>query len=321
MLDCSYYWVLWRGILTPDMDKLLRRIDGLKRYFLPLGVMGLLLLLGLSIYFLRGSSFPMLHPKGIIALHERNLMLLSTLLMSMVVLPVLGLTGYIAWRYRKDNLKATYTPEWDHNLVFESIWWGIPCVIVLALAILTFKSSHQLDPARALASDQSPLHVQVVALQWRWLFIYPEQGIASINLIEMPKDRPVHFDITSDAPMNSFWIPQLGGQIYAMTGMTTQLNLVANRLGTYAGSSANLSGKGFSTMHFSAVSVTSADFDRWVMTAKSSKQILGSSNYAQLAQPSEDSSVKTYALKEPTLFQHVVNKNMSPDSMPSMEMR
>ena len=182
-------------------------------------------------------------------------MIFAALLSLVVVIPVFAMTIYIVWRYRESNQKAKYSPDWDHNSKVETIWWLIPTLLIVVLSVVTWNSSHSLDPFKPIKSSVKPLRVQVIALQWKWLFIYPEQGVASTNILELPVDRPINFEVTADAPMNSFWIPQLGGQIYAMAGMSTQLHLMASEAGTYAGASANLSGKGFAKMKFDTKAV------------------------------------------------------------------
>ena len=288
--------------------------------YLPLLLLiAVVFLTGLTIYALHGSSFAVLNPKGVVALKERNLMLLATLLMSLVVVPVLGLTFWIAWRYRKENRRASYTPNWDHSLIFESVWWGIPCVIIFGLAVISWTSSHALDPAKALASAKSPITVQVVALPWKWLFIYPAQGIATVNYVEFPENTPINFQITADAPMNSFWIPQLGSQIYAMPGMTTSVKLMADHAGVFHGDSANLSGAGFASMQFRALSVSAAEFDRWTSASKQASTSLDGQTYAGLVKPSEHLPEGTYRLGDAHLFEKAVESYMSP-AMGSMSM-
>ena len=193
-----------------------------------------------------------LDPKGFIAFEERDLLYITALLMLTVVVPVLVLAVVICWKYRAGNKKAKYEPEWDKSWALELVWWGFPCIIVALLSVLTVKSCLDLDPFKPLESDVKPLKIQVVALQWKWLFIYPEQKIATINFVQFPEKTPINFELTADAPMNSFWIPQLGGQIYAMPGMSTKLHLIANEAGSYRGSSSNISGNGFAGMIFTA---------------------------------------------------------------------
>lgn len=260
----------------------------------------------------QGKSVDILEPAGTIADQQRNLIVIASLLSLVVILPVFALTFFIVWRYRANNHKATYTPEWDGSKILETVWWGIPCIIIAILAVITWTSSHQLDPYRPIASDKKPLTVQVIALQWKWLFIYPEYGIATVNYVQFPEDRPVNFKITADAPMNSFWIPKLGGQVYAMAGMQTELNLMADKPGTYEGSSANLSGAGFAGMRFEAVSSTQESFNSWINQTQASPKILDSDSYAQLAKPSENNVSEYYTIDDQALYDTVMMKFMAP---------
>src|SRR5580704_9505452 len=187
-----------------------------------------------------------LNPKGMIAAQEINIMMISLVLMLLIVVPVIILSFVFAWRYRESNTSANYQPEWAHSVKLEIIWWTIPIIIVGILAWITFKTSHSLDPFKPIAvNNKKTMTIQVLALQWKWLFIYPEQNIATVNYVQFPANVPVKFEITSNGPMNSFLIPELGGQIYAMAGMKTQLHLVADKPGNYSGFSSNFSGEGF----------------------------------------------------------------------------
>jgi cytochrome o ubiquinol oxidase subunit II len=282
-----------------------------KKYRIPLFILLLLgVVLSVMLYINR-NNIAVLNPIGIIALKQRSLLIISTLLMLIVVIPVFVLTFIFAWKYRASK-KAKYTPDWDDNKVAEFIWWGVPCLIILVMSVLTWKNSHELDPFRPLNETTKPITIQVVALQWKWLFIYPEQNIASVNFFQFPEKTPLNFEITSDAPMNSFWIPKLGGQIYAMPGMRTKLHLIADEVGSFRGVSANLSGKGFASMSFIAKSSSQGDFDRWVGKVKQSSPALGLEQYNQLAKPSEDNPAITYLLKEEHLFDQIVMKYMAP---------
>ena len=215
-----------------------------KSKFIAIGLLILGAIAGVALL-LHGHTIDVLVPKGTIAKKELDLLVTATLLMLIVVIPVFVLTFTIAWKYRASNTKAKYTPDWDHNRAIETVWWAIPFVLILILSVITWQSSHELDPFKPLASSKQPITIQVVALQWKWLFIYPEQHIATVNYVQFPVDTPVNFVITSDAPMNSFWIPQLGGQIYAMAGMSTQLHLMATDPGSYNGSSVTPQRTGF----------------------------------------------------------------------------
>ncbi len=274
---------------------------------LAVGVLSLLWLL------LHRNHFAVMNPKGPIAMQQRNLILLTVLLGLVVVVPVFVLLFIIAWRYRESNTKATYHPTWDHSRVLETIWWGVPCAIILVLAMVTWHGTRALDPFKPLASARKPVTIQVVALQWKWLFIYPEQHIASVNLVQFPEQTPVNFEITADAPMNSFWIPNLGGQVYAMSGMSTQLHLSASGTGTYPGSSANISGKGFAGMTFTAKSTSPADFGNWIHTAQQSSDKLSMDTYTALARPSEHTPVALYTSPAANLYDNIIMKYMMPE--------
>ncbi len=267
-------------------------------------------MLVLATIYLRGHDIAVLSPSGHIGLKEKHLIVLATLLALLVIVPVYILTFFIAWKYREGNKSARYTPDWDHNLALETTWWLIPSAIIVVLSVITWNSSHQLDPFKPIASDVPPITVQVVALQWKWLFIYPDQNIASVNYLQFPVNTPIKFEITADAPMNSFWIPKLGGQIYAMSGMSTELNLEASETGSFRGSSANLSGKGFSGMNFMAKSSSRAEFQRWVNKVYRLPNFLGVDEYNRLAAPSENTPASAYSAAQYGLYDSVVAKYM-----------
>ncbi len=279
---------------------------------LSLGIVLLFILLMQVVEVVFGGPIAMLFPKGMIALRERNLLFIVQALMLIVVIPVFILTFVFAWKYRAGNPKANYSPNWDHSKVAECIWWGIPCLIIIAIAVLTWMRTQQLDPFKPIDPNQKHVRIQVVALQWKWLFIYPEEKIASVNLMQFPAQTPIYFEITADAPMNSFWIPQLSGQVYAMPKMKTQLHLIANKAGSFRGSSANISGKGFAGMHFLATATSQEDFDQWVQAAQHSLHHLTLDEYNQLAKPSENNPATTYLLKEEDLFNEIIMKYMMP---------
>lgn len=257
-------------------------------------------------------NVPVLEPKGPIGMAQRNLFYVSSLLMFIVIIPVFVLAFLFAWRYREGNKNAKYTPEWGHSHTAEILWWSIPFVIIAVLGVLSWRTSHDLDPFKPIEDGKKPLTIQVVALDWKWLFIYPEQGIATINMIEFPKETPIQFEITADAPMNSFWIPQLGGQIYAMPAMRTKLSLVANEVGAYRGVSSNISGKGFAGMAFTAKAVEPEEFDRWVESVRNSSPSLDLDEYRRLVQPSEYVPASFYVLSKEDLFDWIIMQYMMP---------
>lgn len=255
------------------------------------------------------SAFPLLDPSGTIALAERGLMINATFFMLIVAVPVFFLLFFFAWHYRAGNKKAKYMPNWEHAKIDELIWWAIPFEIVLILGALTWSSTHNLDPMKPFDSAQGkPLVVQVVALNYKWLFIYPEQNVASVNYLAMPINRPVKFRVTAEAPMNSFWIPALGGQIYAMTGMTTTLHLMATEAGSYRGASANYSGTGFADMKFIAEVMPQENFDSWVMRTKVSSRVLMWDEYKKLAEESVEKEPIYYSRVTSNLFDMIVGQ-------------
>ena len=265
--------------------------------------------------FLSGCKMSVLDPKGQVGSDEKTLIIVATLLMLLVVVPVIVLTLVFAWKYRASNTSATYTPNWSHSNKIEAVVWAVPCAIILALGVITWNTSHSLDPYKPIdqvagAAAKKPIEVEVVALDWKWLFIYPEQHVASVNELAFPAGTPVHFRITSDSVMNAFFIPQLGSQVYAMAGMQTHVNLVADAVGSYEGMSANFSGPGFSDMKFTAKVTSQEDFDRWVKTAQASKQALSFDAYNELAKPSEKTPVAYFSNVEPVLYATVLDKYM-----------
>jgi cytochrome o ubiquinol oxidase subunit 2 len=286
------------------------------RKFFGVGV-ALLYIVGLVtlvVFLSQKHSIPLLETSGEIAEKERNLILFAAGLSLVVVIPVFTLFFYIIWKFRASNHNARYTPEWDGNRTLEVVWWGVPILLIVILSIVTWNSTHDLDPFKPLASDKAAMKVQVVALQWKWLFIYPEENIATVNYVQIPKDRPIDFEITADAPMNSFWIPQLSGQIYAMSGMSTRLSLRASETGSFAGSSANISGEGFSGMKFVAESVPQDDFDQWVGLVRESGNVLDKSMYEELSAPSKNVPQMYFAASESGLYDQVLTKFLSPPS-------
>lgn len=266
----------------------------------------------LSMLYIGNPNYAVLSPKGLIGEKERDLIITASLLMLIVVIPVFILTLAFAWRYRASNEKARHAPDWEHNYIAEYCWWGVPIIIIIVLAIITWTSSHELNPFKPLVSDKKPLKIQVVALNWKWLFIYPEQKIATVNLVQFPEKTPISFEITSDAPMNGFWIPALGGQIYAMPAMRSKLHLIASGVGTYRGSSTNISGDGFASMYFTAKSTTEEEFQQWVQTAQQSPKQLDLKTYAELVKPSEYEPVAYYTLAQDKLFDRIIMRYMRP---------
>jgi cytochrome o ubiquinol oxidase subunit 2 len=253
-----------------------------------------------------------LFPAGTIALKQRNLLFLIQALMLVIVIPVYVFTFIFSWKYRADNNKADYDPHLVDNWIAECFWWGIPLVMTVIVSIITWEKTHELDPYKSIASDKKPITIQAVALQWKWLFIYPEENIASMNYLQIPVGTPIKFEVTADAPMNSLWIPELGGQIYAMPAMRTELNLIATEAGDFRGSSANISGEGFAGMHFIAKASTEEAYRDWLKKAKEAKDSLSFQNYPELSAPSQNVTPQVYQLKTPKLFDEIMMQYTHP---------
>ena len=268
--------------------------------------------------FLSGCNMEVLNPKGDIGADEKSLILIALGLMAIVAIPVIAMTLWFPLRYRASNKKSTYAPTWSHSTKIEVVVWTIPAIIVAILAAITWRTSHTLDPYKPLVSEAKPVTIQVVAMDWKWLFVYPDYGVATVNEIAFPTDVPVNFEITSDSVMNAFFIPQLGSQIYAMAGMETKLHLIAREPGTYAGLSSNYSGEGFSDMHFQAIATSEDGFKDWIAKAKATQATLNDDTYKALAAPSMKVPVAYYGSVTPGLFTHVINKYM--DGMPHGDM-
>jgi cytochrome o ubiquinol oxidase subunit 2 len=281
--------------------------------FLLLGVVTLVAVF-LAAKYIDIGTVAVLVPMGKIAERERDLLVISTWLMLIIIIPVFIASVWIGWKYRASK-KSKYNPDWQNSHLAEVIWWTLPCIIVAILSVMTWKSCHELNPFRPIASKVPPLKIQVVALQWKWLFIYPDYNIASVNWLQFPKETPLSFEITADAPMNSFWIPQLGGQIYAMPAMRSKLHLIAHEEGIFTGVSANLSGKGFAGMTFKAKSCTEDEFDAWVKEVRGSTSVLDLTSYDQLVKPSENVPIIPYVLGEEELFDQILMKYMPMEKM------
>jgi len=259
---------------------------------------------------LGGCSMELFTPQGAIGVQEKHLILIALGLMLLVVIPVIALTLYFAWRFRASNTRATYKPRWAHSTRIEVVVWSVPCVIVAILAVLIWRTTHSLDPYKPLDSKVAAVRVEVVALNWKWLFIYPDYGVASVNELAIPVGAPVDFRLTAASLMNSFFIPQLGSQVYAMAGMQTQLHLIADHPGRYHGLSSAFSGPGFSDMHFDAVATDRPAFDAWIRKARQSPLALDEAAYQALQKPSQKNPVTLYARVAPGLFGHIVDQYM-----------
>ncbi|WP_377157217.1 ubiquinol oxidase subunit II [Roseateles sp. UC29_93] len=266
---------------------------------------------------LTACNMVVMKPSGDIANQQAQLIVASTLLMLLIIVPVIILTLVFAFRYRASNTQATYSPEWDHSTRLELIIWGAPLLIIIALGAMTWISTHKLDPfrplerldaQRAIPAGVEPLNVEVVALDWKWLFIYPDQGVATVNELVAPVDRPIHFKISSSTVMNAFYVPAMAGMIYAMPGMQSQLHAVINKPGVYDGFSANFSGDGFSHMRFKFHGLSNDEFAAWVERNKADGVALTKELYLDLEKPSERQPVRRYSSVAPGLFDAVVNR-------------
>ena len=251
--------------------------------------------------------YPILDPKGPIALAERDLLFTAVVLMLIVVIPVFVMAFLFAFRYRSGG-NARYTPNWSYSVGIDAVVWLVPALIVIALGVLLWTNTHKLDPYKGIDPAIQPLDVQAVAQDWKWLFIYPEQQIATVNELVFPSQKPLSLKITSDTVMNSFVIPALGGQIYAMAGMQTRLHLLANAPGQFRGRNTQYSGAGFSDQHFEAFATSPEDFDAWVAKVRQSPEKLDSATYRALAAPTRGHPVTYYSAVEPNLFETIIAK-------------
>jgi cytochrome o ubiquinol oxidase subunit 2 len=275
-----------------------------------------LCLVGLFAYLIQGKQIDVLQPSGEVAGKQQSILMFALFLSSLVVIPVFTMLVFFSIRYRAGNKSAAYRPDWGENRLLEGLWWGIPIVIIGILGVLTFQTSHSLDPYKALSGGKA-LEVQVVALRWKWLFIYPEQNIATLNQLPIPNNTPVHFTMTSDAPMSAFWIPALGSQVYAMNGHASQLNLKATKIGTYKGYTTNINGEGYAKMTFQTKVLNANEFTAWAKNAVKSPDALTMGTYNRLSEPKSDTSEKTYRLANKKLFEYVMQKYDHGNSMHS----
>lgn len=267
----------------------------------------LLIATSLTLVGCQGLHQGVLNPKGLITFQERQLLFDAVALMLIVVLPVVIMSFAFIRRYRASHQRGQYRPNWCHNTLLESIWWGVPCVLIVILGVMTWHYSHQLDPYRKIDIPGKVMKIQVVALPWKWMFIYPEQNIATVNYLEIPKDRQVEFLLTSDnVPMSAFFVPQVASQIYTMAGMRTRLHAVANRLGTFEGLSSQYNGDGFSDMHFKVKVVEPNVMRQWIAQVKKSDKQLNQMTYRKLRQNSIAEPVHYYSSVKPNLFTSVL---------------
>lgn len=266
-----------------------------------LGVIGIVLVLA-------SENALVVHPKGIIAQQELELILTNIGLMLLIILPTYVLLFVVVWKYCIKK-ESPYDPDHTYGPIGELLMWGLPTIIVVFLALVTWNATHQLNPYKPIESDVKPLSVQVVALDWKWLFIYPDLGIATLNYFHIPDQTPIHLKLTADgSPMNSFWIPQLSGQIYSMTGMSTQLYLMTDGPGNYVGRAVEINGEGYSDMTFVVKSTSSKDFEEWVATVKKSPLQLTHEVYDKLTKPAVNKSITLFSDVEKELYPKIIHK-------------
>lgn len=265
-------------------------------------LLALLVLSGCSM-----QSSPILYPKGPVAETERDLLLLATAIMLFTLLPVYLITLWSCWRYRAKG-KGAYQPDWHKSIFVEVFIWAGPLVIVVVISILVVIYTYRLDPYKPLVTGEKAFRVQAVAQNWKWLFIYPDQQVAVVNELAFPSERPLNIEITSDTVMTSFIIPALGGQIYAMAGMTTYLNLRAYEPGRFSGRNTQFSGRGFPHMVFEVQSLSEGDFSQWLDKVKKANKRLDSISYQKLLKPERKHPVEYYSWVEPELFRQIIAK-------------
>lgn len=277
----------------------------------------------------------LLHPSGYVAAQQSHILVITTIILATIIGPVLIAVAVVAWRYRASNRRATFAPDWDRSPKLELLVWAWPLLIIIILGAISWIGTHQLDPYRPLdrvapgmpvTSATDPLQVDVVSLRWRWLFFYPQYGIATVNQMAAPVDVPINFRLTSDTMMDGFFIPALAGQIYTMPGMQTRLHAAINKVGTYDGFSANYSGTGFTDMHFQFLGMTQADFRQWVAKVRAAGGDLDGHAYEQLAQPTRNppvpvAPVQYFAHYTPDLYTRVLNRCVLPGQVCISQMK
>lgn len=283
--------------------------DGRTFWFL---LVGFALLALVITWLLKGTDIALLNPQGVIAEEQYKLLLLTTGILLVIGLPTLIVFYFVAWKYRETNEKAEYNPKARHGKLFLVGMWAVPSVFMVVLTAIMWSATHRLEPQKAVASNIKPLTIQVVALPWKWLFIYPDQKIASVNFLQIPTDTPVQFQLTADkVPMSSFWIPHLSGQLYAMTGHINKLNIMATTPGDYPGSSAEINGAGFAGMKFVARAVPQQEFETWTGSISKSFTGLDTEQYEKLLKPSENHPYAYYSDPQDNLYDTITQKYMS----------
>jgi cytochrome o ubiquinol oxidase subunit II len=257
-----------------------------------------------------------LDPQGPVGLAQKSILIDSLVIMLAIVLPTIAAILAFAWWFRASNARAVYLPDWVYSGRIELVVWSIPLMVIMLLGGVAWIGSHDLDPAKPLPSSAAPLEVQVVSMDWKWLFIYPAQGVASVNQLVVPAGAPIHFSLTSASVMNAFFIPQLGSMIYTMNGMTTRLNLQADAPGTFLGLSSQFSGDGFPDMHFDVLALPVERFTAWIEATRATGPALDPETYRALTRQSMNISPFTYSAVEPQLFQQIVTRKLPPGPGP-----
>jgi cytochrome o ubiquinol oxidase subunit II len=277
------------------------------------------------------SKLIVLNSKGPVGKEETTLIYMSIGAMLIVIVPVFVMTYLFFKRYRDEKKNADYQPNWVHSTKIELVIWGVPLMIIAFLSYLVWVKTYELDPYKPIVSDNKPLNIQVISLDWKWLFIYPDYNIAMVNELVIPEKVPLSFRLTSATVMTSLFIPQLGSQMYAMAGMQTRLHLMADETGTYEGHNVEFSGEGYDTMHFNVIAKTKQGFEEWVNAAKEKQNDLDPATYSQLSQPGSNYPVTVFSPVTPGLFDHVMQsfmgwmgdhqhmKHMGPDEMNTMK--
>lgn len=276
------------------------------------------LLLGMFTWLIYGKQIDVLNPAGVVAEEQRTILLFSLILSAFVVIPVFTILVYVSIKYRAKNQSSKYDPEWGESAKLEVVWWGVPIAIIAVLGTVIYTTTHSLDPYRKIAGSDA-VEVQVIGLQWKWLFIYPDYGVASLNQMPIPVDRPVRLVLTTEAPMSALWFPSLGSQIYAMEGMESELNLKATKTGEYKGYNTNINGEGYAKM-IATAKVTSQDsFLEWVDQAKRQNDVLDMYAYEKLAEPEVNRTVAHYRLDGDAVYDRVLMRNMTHGAGASMK--
>lgn len=260
-------------------------------------------------YLLHGKNIALFNPKGLIASEQLNLIVFTVTVLLVIAIPTLFILFFTAWKYRESNTKTAHAHNARRSKFLVPSMWLIPTAFMLVLATFMWSATHRLIPQQLIEADAKPIRIQVVSMRWKWLFIYPEQQIATVNFVQVPINTPVIFELTADeAPMSSFWIPNLGGQLYSMTGHVNRLNLMADTPGDYPGSSAEINGAGFAGMKFTARASSVGDFDRWIQEVKQSPDVLDTATYESVLEPSENNPTALYSAFEPSIYDNVLIK-------------